>query len=98
MIKTEDRPAAEARTSTVLRRQALNVLAAFLAGDGALVLLAPRSQTLLWSPRWSPTPWREPLRFLAGRPALTRLLALGELILGLTLACASNRRVDKPEP
>jgi hypothetical protein len=72
-----------------------NMAAAFLAGDGILVLVMPQRQTLLWSPDWSPAPWREFLRFLARRPRLTKLLAIFELTAGLALARMTNgRRVD----
>lgn len=71
-------------------RLSLNMLAAFLAGDGILVALMPHRQTRLWSPSWSPAPWREPLRFLAGHPKLARLLALLEIGAGLVLAARTN--------
>ena len=67
-----------------------NLLAAFLVGDGLMVAFAPRRQTLLWSPVWSPALWRRPLRALARRPGLTRLLALGEVVAGLGLARWTN--------
>lgn len=67
-----------------------NLLAAFLVGEGLLVVVAPRRQTLLWSPAWSPPPWRTLLRVLARRPGLTRLLALFEVGAGFGLARWTN--------
>ena len=69
-----------------------NMLAAFLAGDGILVLLMPERQTLLWSPDWSPAPWRNSLRFLARKPRLTRLLAALELSCGIVIGMLTNHR------
>ena len=69
-----------------------NMLAAFLIGEGVMVLLRPTRQSVLWSPRWSPTPWRRPLRLLAGRPRLTRALASLEIIAGLALAIVTDER------
>jgi hypothetical protein len=67
-----------------------NMLAAFLAGDGVLALLMPQKQTLLWSPSWSPGPWRNALRWLSARPGLTRLLAALELTAGVVLGGMTN--------
>lgn len=69
-----------------------NMVAAFLAGDGVLVLLMPERQTRLWSPYWAPAPWRDSLRFLARGPRLTRGLAVLELLAGILLAGITNSR------
>jgi hypothetical protein len=73
------------------KRLSLNMLAAFLAGDGLLVMCMPRRQPRLWSPAWSPAPWRDSLRFLAGHPRLTRGLAILEALVGVLLAAQTNR-------
>jgi hypothetical protein len=66
------------------------MLAAFLAGDGVLVLLMPEQQTRLWSPEWSPPPWRRFLRFLSTHTSLARGLAVAELSAGIGLAVMSH--------
>ncbi len=66
------------------------MLAAFLAGDGLLVLLMPARQTRLWSPCWSPALWRESLRFLNRHPRLTRVLAMAEAATGVFIAVRTN--------
>ena len=71
-----------------------NLLASFLIGEGLMVVVAPRRQTLLWSPAWSPTLWRRPLRVLARHPRLTRFLALCEVSAGLGLAIWTNARPE----
>ena len=73
-----------------------NMLAAFLVGEGLMVILAPERQTRLWSPSWSPGVWRTPLRALHQRPSLARALALAEVAGGLALAFSTNARpVDR---
>ena len=69
-----------------------NMLAAFLIGEGVMVTLSPGRQAVLWSPCWSPPPWRAALRFFAARPSLTRAAVLAEVAAGLLLASRTNDR------
>jgi hypothetical protein len=79
------------RTGYVLREELINMtkriaelLAMVLIGDGVIALAAPRRHSRLW--KFGPEGYRRAIEAFAQRPALTRLLAAGQVGLGLWLA------------
>lgn len=65
-------------------RRVKELAAIAVIGDGVVGLVAPRRHSLLW--KVGPEGYQEAIRWFAERPSLVRLLAAGELGLGLTLA------------
>lgn len=58
-----------------------------LVGDGIVAALRPVGHVELWEK--GPSLWRDMLRPFAGRPGLTRGVALAEIGLGLAIAGAA---------
>ena len=69
-------------------RAILDVVAIALIGDGMVAALIPTRHSRRYEA--GPRPWRGVMRYFARRPALTRLLAVFEVALGIRLAFASR--------
>lgn len=68
----------------MLRKRLTELVAIGLIGDGVVALAAPERHSLLWLE--GSENWRRFMRLFAERPMLTRVLAAGEVAVGLWLA------------
>lgn len=65
-------------------RNVAELVAMLAVGDGVIALVAPRRHSLLW--RFGPESYQRAVEVFAEYPALTRMLAMAEVGLGLWLA------------
>lgn len=75
-----------------MKRKALSMVGALLAGDAAAFLLDTRGQIEVWSSSRAPRWYRRMMRFFEKRTALCRVIAAGELALAFGLL----RRASRP--
>jgi len=64
-----------------LSRRITQVVGMLAVGDGVIAALAPVEHIRLW--QGGPHLWSDTLDYLAQRPTLTRVLAAGEIALGI---------------
>lgn len=69
---------------TILR----SVTAIVLVGDGVIAALIPARHSRRWE--FGPPWWRSWMEWFARHPRVTRLLAVGETALGLSLALGGD--------
>lgn len=73
-----------------MSRRVKELSATAVIGDGVVGFAAPRRHSLLW--KVGPEGYQQAIRWFAERSSLVRLLADGELGLGLVLALRQIRR------
>ena len=67
-----------------MRKRMAEVVAIALIGDGVVGTVIPIRHSRRWASE--PASWRRPMQRFIDRPALTRVLSVGEMALGLWLA------------
>jgi uncharacterized protein YjeT (DUF2065 family) len=60
-----------------------------LIGDGVMALVRPQHDALAW--KRGPEPWRKLMGALQDRPALTRIIGLGQIAAGVYWALQQEK-------
>ena len=64
-----------------------------LIGDGVMALVRPQHDALAW--KRGPKPWRKLMGELHDRPALTRIIGIGQIVGGVYWALQQEKIEDR---
>ena len=60
-----------------------------LIGDGVMALVRPEHDAMAW--KQGPEPWKKLMHVLHERPALTRVIGMGQIVCGIVWALQQDK-------
>ena len=76
-----------------MKNHILELVAIAMIGDGVLGVLFPKGHARLW--KVGPSVWQDATEKFADNPDATRILSLGEIIVGVVLAFAQHEKWEE---